>query len=524
MKLRTSASEVVRVGSDRSLVAPWFFGLSSWSVRFSSGQPRNHTKANTKPHEIHHPPFASVAGGLSENRRRLRLLELSLFLFVWCACGLAINSANLNAFNLQHAGIEAMAQRRQLSLEGSETPQFQIKVYYYDDGRPFGDTFMYNGRQYAAKQPGQFMVGAVVYFFLRLLGLSYLSNYILTSALVTFFTSSLATAVASLAVFKISRSFTSEESLVWPLTSAIVYAFGTTAFAYSGFAYHDTLAAAYLVNAFYLIVLLARQQVSARNLPLVAAAAGILLGLTLTTSMLPFFMVVVLAVYLISTNKWKIALVAVTGALVGLAPMLIYNSRSFGNPLLSPNLAGAYTDSFLQLNLQNSIGKAQFYAAEISLYDPILWLGMLGLVFYPSALRRERLVLVGLFIALAFQVLNIDTHGGCHYGPRFLLPVLPIAAIGLVGFHFLRVKRARGAMLIVVVLVGAAGVAINAVGALYGAMYCDVQVYAFWPALGALRAGGLAHLPLAKTLIVPVLFFLLWLGYLVRTYPFKPAL
>jgi len=52
-----------------------------------------------------------------------------------------------------------------LSLEGSETPQFKIKVYYYEDGRPFGDTFMYNGRQYAAKQPGQFMAGAVVYFF-----------------------------------------------------------------------------------------------------------------------------------------------------------------------------------------------------------------------------------------------------------------------------------------------------------------------------------------------------------------------
>ncbi|MGI9068167.1 MAG: hypothetical protein ACR2HX_17415 [Pyrinomonadaceae bacterium] len=27
---------------------------------------------------------------------------------------------------------------------------------------------MHNGRQYAAKQPGQFMIGAVVYFFLRL--------------------------------------------------------------------------------------------------------------------------------------------------------------------------------------------------------------------------------------------------------------------------------------------------------------------------------------------------------------------
>ncbi|HEX3281113.1 MAG TPA: hypothetical protein VHR36_07765, partial [Pyrinomonadaceae bacterium] len=144
-------------------------------------------------------PESRGASRRLEKTRRLPLVELSLFLFVWSVCGVAINSANLSAFNLQQAGIEAMVERRQFSLEGSETPQFKIKVYYYEDGRPFGDTFMYNGRQYAAKQPGQFMAGAVVYFFLRLLGLSYLNNYTLTSALVTLFTSSLAIAAAALA-------------------------------------------------------------------------------------------------------------------------------------------------------------------------------------------------------------------------------------------------------------------------------------------------------------------------------------
>jgi hypothetical protein len=458
------------------------------------------------------PPPRVVSRGL-EKDRRLRLLELSLFLFVWSVCGVAINSANLSAFNLQQAGIEAMVERRQFSLEGSGTPQFKIKVYYYDDGRPFGDTFMYNGRQYAAKQPGQFMAGAVVYFFLRLFGLTYLNNYTLTSALVAFFTSSLAIAAAALAVFRIARLFTGGKSLSWPLASAIFYAFGTTAFVYSGLAYHDTLAATYCVIAGYLILLLTRKQVSERNAPLIAGAAGILLGLTLSTSMLPFFMVSVTGIYLISTNKWKIGLVALNGALVGLAPMLIYNARSFGNPLLSPNLAGVYPDSFLHFNLQNSIGKAWFYASEITLYDPIIWCGILGLAFFPRALRRERLLLVGLFIAQAFQVLNIDTHGGCHYGPRFLLPVLPFAVISLVGFYFLQAKMARWAATVAVALVGAAGIAINAVGAFYGAMYCDVQVYAFWPGLAALQGGGLQDLPLAKWLVVPVIFSLLLLIY-----------
>ena len=440
------------------------------------------------------------------------LLQLSLFLFVWTVYGVAINSANLAAFNLQQAGIEAMVERRQFSLEGSPTPQLQIKVYY-DGDRPFGDTFMYSGRQYAAKQPGQFMIGAVVYFLLRLFGLSYLNHYTLTAALVTFFTSSLVQAFAAVAVFRIARMFTRCESLSWPLTSAFLYSFGTTAFAYSGFAYHDTLASSYLVIAFYLALLLASQQVSRRNVVLVAGAAGVLLGLTVTTSMLPFFMACVLAVYLVSINGWKVALAAISGGVVGLAPLLFFNAKAFGNPLLNSYSAGGYPESFLSLNLHNSLDKVWLYISEITLYDPIAWLGILALAFYPRAFRREVLLILGLFLAQMFQVLNIESHGGCHYGPRFLLPALPFAAIGLAGFYYLRPKTARRAASIAVGLVGAASVGINAVGAAYGAMYCEVQVYAVWPGLAALQAGGLKDFPLAAWLVIPVIFSLLLLSY-----------
>lgn len=453
-----------------------------------------------------------LAGQSSKHRRGLTLLELSLFLFVWSVYGVAINSANLAAFNLQQAGIEAMVERRQLSLEGSPTPQLQIKVYY-DGDSPFGDTFMYNGRQYAAKQPGQFMIGALIYFFLRLFGLTYLNHYTLTSALITIFTSSLVLAAAAVAVFRIARVFTRDERCSWPLASALLYAFGTTAFAYSGFPYHDTMASGYLVVAFYLVLLLARHKVSQRNVPLVAGVAGVLIGLTVTTSMLPFFMACVVAVYLVSISRWKVALAAVTGGVVGVAPLLFFNAKAFGNPLLNSYSAGGYPESFLSPNLHNSIEKAWLYISEITLYDPIAWLGILALAFYPLALRREVLVILGLFLAQMFQILNIESHGGCHYGPRFLLPALPYAAIGLAGFHYLRSKPARRAALIAVGLVGAASVAINVVGALYGAMYCQVQVYAFWPGLAALRGGGLKDFPLAVWLGIPTMISLLLLVY-----------
>ena len=439
-------------------------------------------------------------------------LQCSLFLFVWCVYGVAINSANLNAFNLQQAGVEAMAERHQFSTEGSAAPQLQIKTYY-DGPRPFGDTFLYNGHQYAAKQPGQFMLGAAVYLVLRRFGFTYVNNYLLTSALVSFLTTALVTAIAALAIFRIARIFTTNKSLAWPLVCSLVYAFGTTTFAYSGFAYHDSLASGFLVIAFYLLLLLSRQLVHEDRAPLVAAATGFLLGLTVTTSMLPFFMACVMAVYLLWIGRRGGRAAALIGGALGVVPLLIFNAKSFGNPLLNSYIAGGYPESFLRFDLHNSIDKVWLYVSEISLYDPVVWLGLGALAFCLRGFRSERCLIAALFVVHAFQVLNIDSHGGCHYGPRFLLPMLPYAAIGLAGFYFLRSRTALRLAVAAVVLAGTASIAVNGVGALFGAMYCDVQVYALWPAIAALRGGDHATLPLAKWLIVPAAVSLFLLIY-----------
>ncbi len=442
----------------------------------------------------------------------LKLLELSLLLSLWFFYGTAINSRNLEAFNLQQAGVEAMVERRQFSLQGSAEPRFQIKVYL-DGDKPFGDTFLYNGRQYAAKQPGQFMAGGVVYFFLRLFGLSYLNNYLLTSALVTFFTTSLVTAVAAVAVFRIVREFMAGDALAWPLALALSYGLATTAFVYSGIAYHDALASGYLVIAFYLVVLLSLRQPRGRTAKVIAGAVGLLLGVTITTSMLPFFMACVTGAYLVSLRRWDLTLWTLIGGVVGLAPLLFFNAVSFGNPFLTSYVAGGYPESYLHWDLHNSVQKIRFYFWQITLYVPIVWLGILGLAGYPRALRREQLAILALFIAMAIQILNIDSHGGCHYGPRFLLPVMPYACIGLAGFSYLRGRTSRLLALATIALAAASSFVVSFVGALYGAMYCDTEVYAFWRYLSPLRNAGWKDMPLAVWLVAPLMFSLALLAY-----------
>jgi hypothetical protein len=460
---------------------------------------------------------SSRPGVIASVRHCLRApaVGISLFLCLWFVYGVTANSRNQFEFNLQHAGIEAMVERHHFYLEGSSTPRFQMKVYY-DGDRPFGDVFLYQGHQYAAKQPGQFMAGAIAYSFLHLLGLDYSHHYLLTSALVSFLTTSLLTALAAVAIFATVRELTGRERVFWPLLCALIYGVGTTAFVYAGITYHDSLASAYLAIAFYFAVLLARRQPGGRSAKLLAAGCGLLLGFTVTTSMLPFFMACVVGLYVVSLRRWGLSAVMVAAGIVGIAPLLIYNSISFGSPFLNSYVAGGYPESMLHLDFHNSVEKLRLYLSEITFYVPIAWLGILGLMFFPQSLRRERLVLIGLLIAQAIQVLNIESHGGCHYGPRFLLAAMPFVCAGLGGFSYLRAKASKLLSISATLILGAVSVLISAMGALYTAMYCDVGRYALWPALQNFRDLDLKDFPLAPWLGLPLLLTIILLAYSIR--------
>ncbi len=331
-------------------------------------------------------------------RRRLRLasvarLEILLFFCLWLGYGAAINSDNLVKFNLQQIGVEAIVERHQFYLEGSNVPELW----------PGGDVFLYQGHKFAAKQPGQSMAGAVVYWVLHALGLRYANHYLLTSALVTLFTTSLWLAVSAVAVFRISRRLTKEpRSLFWPLLSTFAYALATTIFAYSGIAHHDALATGYLVLAFYLIFDLPPGGWDGQREVVRTAVAGLLLGLAITTSMLVSFMAIVCGLYFLWWRRWKLIPFFALAILFGLLPLFVYDACSFGNPFLLPNLAGAYmfTDTFFHFDPTNFGAMLIFYSKMVVFYAPILALGLFGLSYYPRALRRSPffLSLIGLLL------------------------------------------------------------------------------------------------------------------------------
>jgi hypothetical protein len=440
---------------------------------------------------------------------RLRVL---LFLMLWFAYGAAINSSNLLEFDLQQIGVEAIVERGHFYLEGSTSPQLQTK----------GDVFEYGGHKYAAKQPGQFMAGAVVYFMLRPLGLSYVNHYLLTSALVSFFTTSLVLAASGVALFDIAREMTARHSshseptratrgspLFWPLAATLIYALATTTFSYSGIAHHDALATGYLVIAFYFIFQLSRRSTTGRAGFLQATGAGLLLGLTITTSMLPFFVVIVCTLYFLFLRRWKLLPVFLLGMFAGLMPLFIYDAVSFGNPFLLPNVAGAamFADTFFHFDPKNLGDKLVFYASAVAVYVPVFAVGLFGLSYYPRQIKRgpEFLTVVAAMIVLAVFVLNISSDGDCQFGPRYLLPGMPFACLGVAGYSYLSTSSERRIAGVVVVLAGAFSFVVNLVGALRGAMNCPHGQSAFLNHVVAIQQGEGRSYPLALWLLLPLL-------------------
>ena len=426
----------------------------------------------------------------------IRRISWLLFFSLWLAYGVLINSSNLEAFTLQQAAPEAYVERGHLYIEGSTVPRLQIK--------PVVDAFLYDEHVYPGKQPGQFMIGALIYAMLYTLGISYSGNYLLAAALVTFLTASLVTAAASIAVLRIARVFVGDKGgMFWPIIAALSYGLGSTALAYSGIAWHDSLSAGYLTIALCLMFYISRAGV---RMPSAAAfAAGSLLGLTVTTSMLPALMVAMAVIYFLALKRWRLVPFLVIGIAIGLGPLLAYDTEAFGDPLILPNVAGQYKDIWLTLSWTNLVNKAIFYLRMLTLYTPIFWLGLCGLMIFRRELRREQFLLLTMLAVLVAYVLDIEATGTCQWGPRYLLPAMPVAAIGLAGFARFGWTSLGMTLAVLVVACAFLSAAFNFIGAEHGAMVCDFPEWAVAAYGGEIFWRQSETFPLARWLAVPLL-------------------
>lgn len=430
--------------------------------------------------------------------RRVITLELMLFLGLWIFYGLLINTKNIDDFG--QSVTEAIVDKRRLSVE-------DLKAWPVR-----GDVFHFEGHTYSNKNPGQAIISSIAYAHLKLLGVSYEKDKMFAGALVIFFSSSLLTALAAVALFLLARDLLGSRSTLWPLGAALIWALCTTQTAFSGVAWHDVQAASMLVCAVYLLQKIRIAELSPQTERNLSLAAGALLGMVITLSMTFFFMVVVFGLYFLTLRKWELLKPFILGGIAGIAPLLAYNVVCFGNPFSFPAVlyfahSGHPPDVYFYLDWNNFTSKAEAYYQQIIWYAPVLWFGAAGLFFLPSQVRREQLFIFAAVLVLLIYMFNVQGFGVCGYGPRYLMPIMPFLALGIIGLGRIPTRVLKLLMGAVIFYYAVLSLRINVLGAIGGAMFCNFAAYAYPDYSGRLFKGLLTEFPLFG-LLLP--FFLAW--------------
>jgi len=242
-----------------------------------------------------------------------------------------------------------------------------------------------------------------------------------------------------------------------PLAAALFfYVWATPAAAYAHLFYGHQLAACALTVGAILLLDSVRAGHSAR-----AALAGLIAALAVTIEYSAAFAALPIAAWLFvqvhtqrasrpltdaprpSANA-RAAFAALVGALAPIFALAAYHTHAFGGPLrtgyhhvLDPTFAALHGQGLLGLGAPRwSSFYAQILApgAGLLFWAPLILLGALGLALgarRDPQHRPHRALLLALFLLMIALAAGLTFTGGWRVGPRYLVAVMPGAALGL---------------------------------------------------------------------------------------------
>ncbi len=307
-----------------------------------------------------------------------------------------------------------------------------------------------DGRSYSQFSWGQSILDVPLYLIGRLIGGGLDLRSILIVRLIVSLLNPIVIALTGwlIALFATRLGYSTRLSI----GLALAYAFGSMVFAYASTHFSEPALALMLVLAIYAIDR-ARADQPARWLVL----AGTALGFTAYIRERSVIIVPIFVLYLILKHRrlrlksWLAFLVpiGIAGGLIGLQNWLRFGApTSFGFSALqhtsftTPIVLGVY-------GLLISPGKG------LLLYNPIAWLGLIGLFTLAKHRSPEAALYALTFIieVLFFGAYEFWT-GGWNWGPRYLLPVLPLLILAAGAWLQAHPSRLRRSLLVAVCLIG----------------------------------------------------------------------
>lgn len=379
-----------------------------------------------------------------------------------------LNVGDLRMCRLWPAVAEAIVEFKTTELGRSPDPDLR------DAGG--GDLVFYKDKRFAAKQPGSYFWIAVPYVFFHAAGMKYAQDYDVVAAWTTWLSGGLVAAVG-VGVFYLLLLHLGCSSVL-SSSLALTYGLGTTLFPFTGVAHHDVFATSFLILVLYLLWT-RRSQTDERLAKAKMFCVGLLLGLIIFTSMLPAFFVLSIAILIAMEFRWKETALAALGAFVGVLPLAAYNWINFDNPLRQANVVGNFKDTFftpsmayVEKHLWDYFGSGGWMSA--TRYMPIMAMGMASMLFVRLAPRWKWTMIVGVLLHFGY-ILNIDSVGHCQYGPRYLIPVLPFAFIGLGLLIQQRQGWLKDVIASLAIALGAYSIAVNTIGAFGNSVHCRLD-------------------------------------------------
>jgi 4-amino-4-deoxy-L-arabinose transferase-like glycosyltransferase len=344
------------------------------------------------------------------------------------------------------------------------------------------DLATFDGHYYADKPPGLSLLAVPAVALTRaLLGLPTGTGALAPESFATVLTAAvlstvgLLAALASAALYLLCRRLGVSDSAALFATCGLALA--TPFFGWSTAFFAHAATGSLLLLALALTVW-SRE----RNELWIAPALGLLLGFQLTVDLVAAPAVALLGLFYLLGERarlWQRLAGAAIGGLLGLLPLLVYNHLIFGSPFTLGysqvvGFAGMKAGLF-GLTVPNPavLGELLFglYRGLLPL-SPLLLLVPLGWWRMWRQLELRSLTAVTIGIGLSFLLINASYFywdGGSSTGPRHLVGMLPVVALGL-AFAWPQGKVARAGVL---ALLGASVFISTACASVY--IFADVR-------------------------------------------------
>jgi hypothetical protein len=315
------------------------------------------------------------------------------------------------------------------------------------------DLAYFEGHYYIAKPPGFAFTVAPVWWLLERVN----DDLVFEWRATTFLFAALPGA-ASVAVFYLIFVALGSPAR-FAVTASSAVALGTGTFAYSTLFLETPLQVLFLLTA--LLILLLPFKRGPR-----AFWVGLLIGYAILLHYIVALCVLPVAIFIGTRPRGaKPLLFFISGLVIPLVGVLIYNFWCFGNPFLFGHFRSAVPQfqqhheemvAGLMVPRLEALWGLLFSASKgLFVFSPFLVFAIVGLVFlwrHPSH-RPHALLYAGIFVVTFFLVSSLPNwQGGVLSGPRYLLPVVPVLAIGIAGVSTIRQPKMKLAVVSLLVL------------------------------------------------------------------------